>query len=72
AGPIEGAAQAGISSDGRLESLEEIERRHIELALSSCGGVISGPRGAASALKIPRSTLLHRMQKLGIRQSRAS
>ncbi|MDR0339496.1 MAG: sigma-54-dependent Fis family transcriptional regulator, partial [Desulfovibrio sp.] len=39
AGPIEGAAQAGISSDGRLESLEEIERRHIELALSSCGGV---------------------------------
>lgn len=49
-----------------LESLEEMERNHILRAISSCGGVISGPRGAASILKIPRSTLLHRMQKLGI------
>lgn len=78
-GKILGAARAGIMAEqplapplalAPLESLEEIERNHIQRALISCGGVISGAKGAAAALKIPRSTLLHRMQKLGIRQDK--
>lgn len=53
-----------------LESMEDMERSHIQRALNYCGGTISGPRGASELLKIPRSTLVHRMQKLGIRYSK--
>ncbi|WP_165065845.1 sigma-54-dependent Fis family transcriptional regulator [Desulfovibrio sp. ZJ200] len=50
-----------------LVSLEENERRHIAQALRLTGGRLSGPRGAAALLGIPRSTLQHRMCKLGLR-----
>lgn len=49
-----------------LPSLEENERAHILEALRLTGGRLSGPRGAAALLGIPRSTLQHRMRKLGI------
>lgn len=49
-----------------LESLAEMERRHIKQVLDHCGGTIAGPRGAAKILGMPRSTLIHRMHKLGI------
>jgi transcriptional regulator with GAF, ATPase, and Fis domain len=48
------------------ESLADMERRHILEALSRSGGVVSGPTGAATRLGLPRSTLQHRMRKLGI------
>ena len=54
------------SMDAPLESLEEMEKRHIENALKSAGYVVSGPNGAAALLGLPRSTLQHRMRKLGI------
>ncbi len=47
-------------------SLEEMERRHITEALKKSGGVLAGPNGAAAMLKLHRSTLWARMQKLGI------
>ena len=47
-------------------SLEEYERTHILEALRRTGGRLSGPSGAATLLGIPRSTLQHRMRKLGI------
>ncbi|MDL2266682.1 sigma-54-dependent Fis family transcriptional regulator [Desulfovibrio sp. OttesenSCG-928-G15] len=50
----------------KLPSLGEMERQHIESALSKTGGRVSGPHGAAAILGIPRSTLLHRMRKLGL------
>ena len=50
-----------------LLSLEDNERAHIEKALRLCGGKLSGPDGAADMLGIPRSTLQHRIRKLGIR-----
>lgn len=50
-----------------LASLEENERRHIQQALRLTGGRLSGPRGAAALLGIPRSTLQHRLRKLGLR-----
>ena len=49
-----------------LASLQENERAHILEALQKTHGRISGPRGAAHLLGIPRSTLQHKMQKLGI------
>lgn len=47
-------------------SLEEIERQHILHVLKKTNGVVSGSRGAATVLGLPRSTLQHRMRKLGI------
>lgn len=50
----------------RLGTLEENERQHILKVLKLTGGRISGARGAACLLGVPRSTLQHRMRKLGI------
>lgn len=49
-----------------LSTLEENEKQHILKALKLTGGRIAGARGAACLLGIPRSTLQHRMRKLGI------
>lgn len=48
-------------------TLAEREREHIMDALQRTGGTLSGPGGAAALLGLPRSTLQHRMRKLGIR-----
>jgi formate hydrogenlyase transcriptional activator len=53
-------------------TLEEAERRHILNALDAADWVISGPKGAAVALGMKRSTLQARMEKLGIRRARAA
>ena len=50
--------------------LHHAERTHILRALESANGVVAGPNGAAARLRIKRSTLLSRMQKLGIAASR--
>ncbi len=47
-------------------TLADVEKRHIEKILARTGGVIAGPKGAAKILDMPRSTLIHRMRKLGI------
>ena len=55
-----------------VETMEAAERRHILEALEATGWVISGPKGAATALGLKRSTLQARMDKLGIRRARAA
>lgn len=55
--------------EGKMISLAELEREHILKVLEYAGGVIAGARGAAKILGLPRSTLLHRMKKLGIKGS---
>ncbi len=62
----ESRAQAQCTESGGLSSLEENERAHILEALRQTGGRVSGPRGAAALLGIPRSTLQHKLHKLGI------
>ena len=47
-------------------TLADMERQHILTILERTGGVIAGPAGAAALLGIPRTTLQHRMHKLGI------
>uniref|UniRef100_Q026M7 Transcriptional regulator, NifA subfamily, Fis Family n=1 Tax=Solibacter usitatus (strain Ellin6076) TaxID=234267 RepID=Q026M7_SOLUE len=56
----------------KTETLESAERRHILEALEAADWVISGPKGAAEALGLKRSTLQARMEKLGIRRARAA
>ena len=45
------------------------ERQIIEEALAGSRGRVSGPNGAAARLRVPPSTLEHRIKKLRIRKS---
>jgi formate hydrogenlyase transcriptional activator len=51
-------------------TLAEAEREHILDAVSRSGGVIGGRNGATVRLGLARTTLLYRMQKLGIARKR--
>ncbi len=48
------------------ESLKAKEREHILRALQQSRGQLSGPRGAAARLGLPRSTLQWKLKQLGI------
>ena len=48
------------------KTLAGAERAHITAILRETNGVVGGPRGAAAQLGVPRTTLLARMQRLGI------
>jgi len=50
----------------KFVSFEEGTKRHIEEALEITHGVVEGPRGAASILKLNPHTLRSKMRKLGI------
>jgi formate hydrogenlyase transcriptional activator len=52
--------------------VEWTERHQILRALEETDGVISGPNGAAARLGVKRSTLQHKMRRLGIRLSRTA
>jgi formate hydrogenlyase transcriptional activator len=53
-------------ADGTATTLADAEREHILAALSQTNWVIGGPSGAAARLGMKRTTLISRMQKLGI------
>jgi formate hydrogenlyase transcriptional activator len=48
------------------ETIEEVERAHIEKVLAACDWKIRGKDGAAEHLGLKRTTLQSRMKKLGI------
>ena len=50
-------------------TLKDSERVLILRTLESVGWVIGGPKGAAAKLGLKRTTLIHKMQKLGISRS---
>ncbi len=59
----------GISSradERKSETIEEVERAHIEKVLQACDWKIRGRDGAAEHLGLKRTTLQSRMKKLGI------
>ncbi len=64
-------AQPGSAPAKKPGTLEEAERRAILGALQAADWVVSGPRGAAAALGLKRSTLQSRMVRLGIRKPRS-
>jgi formate hydrogenlyase transcriptional activator len=47
-------------------TLEEVERQRILQTLQETGGVVGGRLGAAARLGLKRTTLVSKMQKLGI------
>ncbi|MGD8861836.1 MAG: sigma 54-interacting transcriptional regulator [Myxococcales bacterium] len=63
-GAVASAASPGKA--GPAPTLGEVEQTMIREALTACGGVIGGKRGAAARLGIPPSTLRERMRKYGI------
>jgi transcriptional regulator with GAF, ATPase, and Fis domain len=50
-------------------TLKDSERTLIRQTLEGVGWVVGGPKGAAAKLGLKRTTLLHRMRKLGIRRA---
>lgn len=68
-GDAEGTASAPQPdpiADDAGPSLREVERRHILAVLQQTGGVIDGPKGAATILELHPNTLRSRMKKLRI------
>ncbi|MEA3155505.1 MAG: formate hydrogenlyase transcriptional activator [Betaproteobacteria bacterium] len=53
-----------------IDSIEGRERQRIESALAECKGRVSGPRGAASRLGMPRSTMEAKLRSLRINRYR--
>jgi transcriptional regulator with GAF, ATPase, and Fis domain len=51
-------------------TLKDSERTLILHTLDSLGWVIGGPKGAATKLGLKRTTLIHKMKKLGISRPR--
>lgn len=53
-----------------IQTLSDAERAHITGMLEETNWVVGGRNGAAARLGLPRTTLISRMQKLGIPRSR--
>ncbi|HTU35752.1 MAG TPA: sigma 54-interacting transcriptional regulator [Candidatus Acidoferrum sp.] len=70
--PTEGHRLAASASDTpqNVRTLAEAERVHILEALRQVNWVVAGRNGAASRLGLPRTTLIYRMRKLGIKAER--
>ncbi|HUC30352.1 MAG TPA: sigma 54-interacting transcriptional regulator [Candidatus Acidoferrum sp.] len=65
--PVAGISTVTMSS--ATTTLKDSERKLILQTLTSVGWVIGGPKGAAAKLGLKRTTLIHKMQKLGISRS---
>jgi formate hydrogenlyase transcriptional activator len=52
-------------------TLKDAEREHILQALAETNWVIGGPKGAAARLGLVRTTLISKMQRLGISRAQA-
>jgi formate hydrogenlyase transcriptional activator len=55
-------------SDVAINGLAEVERDHIVRVLEASNWVIGGRTGAAARLGMKRTSLVYRMQKVGIRR----
>jgi formate hydrogenlyase transcriptional activator len=54
---------------GAPQTLAAAQREHIAEVLREVRGVVGGPNGAAARLGVARTTLLYRMEKLGIKNA---
>ncbi len=60
------SAESHGNGNGDSGTLRELEKQHILHALHQSNWVVGGPGGAASRLGMKRTSLLYRMEKLGI------
>jgi formate hydrogenlyase transcriptional activator len=58
------------TKNGKLSTLEEVERRHIIQVLNSTGWKVSGGKGAAEILGMNPKTLESRLKKLGMKRKK--
>jgi transcriptional regulator with GAF, ATPase, and Fis domain len=62
-------ATTHLTQDGKplpIRTLADAERAHITSTLRATNGIVGGRRGAAVQLGLPRTSLLARMERLGI------
>jgi len=64
--PLAASGTAAGMDTPALGTLKDTERAAILKTLQQVGWVIGGPKGAAAKLGLARTTLIHRMEKLGI------
>jgi transcriptional regulator with GAF, ATPase, and Fis domain len=67
--PLPAIETSGVARSPAATTLKDSERILILRTLESVGWVIGGPKGAAAKLDLKRTTLIHKMQKLGISRS---
>jgi len=64
--PVTGPAGTRSGPGRMAASLKAAEREHILQALAESNWVVGGPKGAATRLGLRRTTLISKMQKLGL------
>ena len=64
--PLPAAGARRVTTTPAATTLRDSERMLILRTLEAVGWVIGGPKGAAAKLGLKRTTLIHKMQKLGI------
>jgi formate hydrogenlyase transcriptional activator len=64
--PVPATGPQPVFASTSATTLRESERSLILRTLEDVGWVIGGPKGAATKLGLKRTTLIHKMQKLGI------
>jgi len=67
--PLPAAQTLAITASPVGTTLMDSERVLVLRTLESVGWVIGGPKGAAAKLGLKRTTLIHKMEKLGISRS---
>jgi formate hydrogenlyase transcriptional activator len=66
-----GLDSSGESAVPKPITLKDAEREHILQALAETNWVVGGPKGAAARLGLQRTTLISKMQRLGISRAQA-
>lgn len=56
-------------NEWHIKTLQQVEKEHILKVVDTCNGRISGKNGAAVLLGLPSTTLISKMQKLGIHKT---
>ena len=71
--PPSSQIETAVGADKKCDqtTLREMEYEHIGRALAATNWVIGGPEGAAARLGLPRTTLIAKMQRLGITRAQA-
>jgi formate hydrogenlyase transcriptional activator len=68
--PLDAPVRTTHQPTTNVEKYDDAIREHIVEVLRETNGIVAGPRGAAVRLGLKRSTLLSKMQKLGITPDR--